>query len=757
MKKVGKKPLISVIVPVYNVEKYLNKCIDSIISQTYENLEILIVNDGSTDNSGKICEEYAKNDKRIKIIHQKNGGLSAARNTGIKNSTGEYIGFVDSDDWIDQEMYQTLYEILTAYDGDISACGITKVDNESEKIKLRKPKVSQYTQSEYLKKYFKINSQSCEYYACNKLYKRTLLTNTQYPIGLTSEDVLGTYKAILHAGKVVATTQNYYHYRQNSQSITGSFSKKDFDLLTIWDKVIEYTKENAPQYLDYAILNRKRINLTLLYRIATSGATKQSSHNATINDLLKSLRQDKNALISSPIPFTRKILIVMFCTNYKISAKLLYAIKRIASFLRDVIKSPYFLFPKNQQKTKVAQGVTQINLLLILFSLIIFFEPQAFKETYYPFLIQVDNIYKILKLICSGYIIFLYLKNCQLSKFIGLVCVFQAICLLSTIINHGSITRFTGPALTTIVMAMSAEILIHTKNLFIIIKQLLIYFRVIFILNLFTIFIIDFTPLESNVYLLGIDNRWIFTYMPWICLEFLYSVYANGKLSKTSILLFLLSESTLIWRKSYAAMILFALWIFFVIKPKLPVAKHAVTIFGGTIIANLSIVVFRVQNLFKFALDKIGKGTTLSGRTYLWNSVFEVVKSKPWLGNGMQSVAYDKNFFFTTSKTNLPFLHVVHAHNTYMTTLYRYGLVGLSLFTAILYMPIQKLKANYTNRYANVLFTCIVITLLLGIFDTLDYSGFYFILSCAYAIEVIGPLQKPQIHATNLPSKAAKK
>lgn len=736
MKKVGKNnlnttksELISIIIPIYNVAKFLPKCLDSVLAQTYANLEIILVDDGSTDECNKICKTYAKKDQRIKLIRQKNSGLSAARNTGIKNANGKYIGFVDSDDWIEPEMYQTLHDILVTHHADISICGVKKVDNERENIKLRRSKTIEYTQEEYIKKFFKINSQSCEYYAWNKLYKKELLNSTQYPKGLTSEDVFGTYKAILRAQKIVAATQNYYHYRQNNNSITGKFSEKDFDLIKIWDQVVQYTKKNAPQYLDYATLNRERINLALLYRIAINGFASRPSYSPRVQKYTKNLKQDRHTLLKSPIPLTRKILTILFCINYKLTARILYA-----------IKSPYFLLSsKNHNHVKPAtQTLTKTSLILILFSLIIFFEPQAFKETYYSFLIQIDNIYKILKLICSAYIFLLYFKKCHISKFVALACVFQSICLFSTIIHHGSITRFTGPALTTIVMAMSAEILIHTNNLFSAIKKLLPYFRTIFVFNLFTILLIDFTPLDSPVYFLGIDNRWIFTYLPWICFEFLYSTHKYGKINKISTIFFALSELTLIWEKSYAAMLLFALWALILIKSKLQaITKHATRIFGATIITNLAIVVLRVQNLFAPILNKMGKGSTLSGRTHLWDSVFSVAKNHPWLGNGMQTEAYDKTLFFTTSKTKLSFLKVAHAHNTYMTILYRSGVIGLSLFITLLYLPIRKIKTSYTNKYSAILLTGIIITLLLGIFDTLDYSGLYFILGSAYGIEFI--------------------
>ena len=124
-----KSDLISIIVPVYKVEKYIDECIKSIINQTYTNLEIILIDDGSPDNCGKICDEYAKNDKRIKVIHQKNMGQSVARNVGLEYAKGDYIGFVDSDDYIKNNMFEVLHNNLVSYNADISICNIIKVKN----------------------------------------------------------------------------------------------------------------------------------------------------------------------------------------------------------------------------------------------------------------------------------------------------------------------------------------------------------------------------------------------------------------------------------------------------------------------------------------------------------------------------------------------------------------------------------------------------------------------------------------------------
>ena len=128
-----KQDLISIVVPIYNVEKYLEKCINSIIIQTYKNIEIILVNDGSTDSSGKICDIYLKKDKRIKVIHKKNGGLSDARNVGIENAKGKYIAFIDSDDFIDSDFIEILYNLIIEYNADVSCCKCNVIYKKNKK------------------------------------------------------------------------------------------------------------------------------------------------------------------------------------------------------------------------------------------------------------------------------------------------------------------------------------------------------------------------------------------------------------------------------------------------------------------------------------------------------------------------------------------------------------------------------------------------------------------------------------------------
>lgn len=319
MKKVS-NPLISVIIPVYKVEKYLEKCVDSVINQTYDNLEIILVDDGSPDNCPKMCDEYAKKDKRIKVIHKENGGLSDARNVGIKNSNGEYIGFVDSDDWVSKDMYKDLYNLIIKTQSDIAISEIIRTNDESVIINNIDEIITEFNQKEYLKRYFKIGFQTTEYYAVNKLYKRNIIKEDQYPIGLTSEDVFGTYKAILNAKKIVKTNKIHYFYRYNENSITGKFSKKDFDLLKIWDKVVEYTKKTAPQYIEYAQINRIRINYTLLVRMAINLDYNDIMNNykAEYTNCFNDLKNNKKVISKAKMSFARRLSLLLILINYHI-------------------------------------------------------------------------------------------------------------------------------------------------------------------------------------------------------------------------------------------------------------------------------------------------------------------------------------------------------------------------------------------------------------------------------------------------------
>lgn len=244
-----KEELVSVIVPVYKVEKYLSKCIESIINQTYKSLEIILIDDGSPDNCGNICDEYAKKDNRIRVIHKQNGGLSDARNAGIVASSGEYLMFIDSDDYIHPEMILKLYKRLIKDGSDMALCGFSYVDENGEgidKMNQKSPiKDEVLNKTEFFNKALKASG--CWYYviACNKLYKKEIFNNIKFPLGKIHEDEFIIHKIIDKCDKISCVSDNLYYYVQRTGSIMNTkYDIKRLDIIDAYIQRIEYFIKN---------------------------------------------------------------------------------------------------------------------------------------------------------------------------------------------------------------------------------------------------------------------------------------------------------------------------------------------------------------------------------------------------------------------------------------------------------------------------------------------------------------------------------
>jgi len=236
-------PLISIIIPIYNVEKYLETCIDSVLTQTFTDFECILVNDGSPDNSPKICDEYAKKDERIKVIHKENGGLSSARNAGLDVALGEWIGFVDSDDWVDPEMFNVLYQNAIKHDADVSICGVMRVSEGREIIQpMDKRDLNVVlTPKETLLLMFHWKS-FMDGYSVNKLFKKRVIKKKNLRFSETvryMEDVLFCYDVFKNVDKVHYTSQPYYFYRQRKSSITQTmgFTTAAHTAIEVFDKL----------------------------------------------------------------------------------------------------------------------------------------------------------------------------------------------------------------------------------------------------------------------------------------------------------------------------------------------------------------------------------------------------------------------------------------------------------------------------------------------------------------------------------------
>ena len=252
------KEKISIIVPIYNVEKYIKDCVNSLIRQDYENIEIILVDDGSTDDSGSICDEYEKNNKNVFSYHKKNGGLSDARNYGIDKSNGKYIAFVDGDDIVENDYISFMYNLIKKENVKISACGIKKLyDNGTIKDDNFKNIQKKFIGDEaeiYLNiiGYFNVS-------ACNKLFEKELFNRIRFPKGKKSEDWFIMYKIVEKAGEIYYDSTPKYIYRQRTGSITKS-AQINLDAINAAEEVYHYYLNNnevrkyAGQSLAFAII-----------------------------------------------------------------------------------------------------------------------------------------------------------------------------------------------------------------------------------------------------------------------------------------------------------------------------------------------------------------------------------------------------------------------------------------------------------------------------------------------------------------------
>ena len=210
---------VSIIVPVYNVEKYLENCIQSILNQTFKNFELILVDDGSTDNSGKICDIYEKKDSRIKVIHKDNGGLSSARNAGIDIAGSKYIGFVDSDDSIHPKMYEVLYNLIEKYKSDISCCNYKytyDISNQNHE-ELNLNEVIEMSNIESIEKLYDKDLGVKLVVAWNKLYHKRLFDNIRYKVGRLHEDEFMAHRILYNSKKITYVDNELYYYLQEKE------------------------------------------------------------------------------------------------------------------------------------------------------------------------------------------------------------------------------------------------------------------------------------------------------------------------------------------------------------------------------------------------------------------------------------------------------------------------------------------------------------------------------------------------------------
>lgn len=265
-------PLISVIVPVYKAEAYLERCVNSIRNQTYTNLEIILVDDGSPDRCGEMCDTFALEDSRIRVFHKENGGQSSARNLGLDHMTGEYVAFVDSDDWIDREMYEHLYGLIKAYRTQIACCGIQKhfLDGHVSCFYPEYPtdrQVCEYNRLDALRE--SLANTKITYSPCDKLYHKSIFRDIRMTVGKIYEDMEMIPKCIELTERVVYDPCPFYHYNLTGEStIRGVFNPRRFSEADVArEKAIDYSTR-YPQLFPIAMGRYIAICLDIIHQSA---------------------------------------------------------------------------------------------------------------------------------------------------------------------------------------------------------------------------------------------------------------------------------------------------------------------------------------------------------------------------------------------------------------------------------------------------------------------------------------------------------
>lgn len=299
--------LISVIIPIYNVEAYLDECIASVIAQTYSNLEIILVDDGSPDNCPQMCDEWAAKDGRIKVIHKENGGISDARNAAIDIATGDYIAFVDSDDWIEPRMYEIMLAALKKENADICACTILSCFPE-RRVAWGFQEYTTGNSEKILSLLYRDTAYPVAIW--NKLYRRYLWDDLRFPVGKICEDAFTTYLLVDKASKIVQIPETLYCYRiRENSTMTAAFSYKRMDEEEAWRCNYEFVRTKYPQLKKIAFdFYLQKVN-TLMHTIPNNQREEFQREYSMLRSILR-----KNLiyiLLSSSIGFKQRIKIML--------------------------------------------------------------------------------------------------------------------------------------------------------------------------------------------------------------------------------------------------------------------------------------------------------------------------------------------------------------------------------------------------------------------------------------------------------------
>lgn len=309
------QPLVSIIVPVYKVEKYLRTCLDSILAQSYTHWEAILVDDGSPDRSGAICDEYAGKDHRFKVIHKENGGLSSARNEGVKYAVGEYVFYLDSDDFIHNDAFHYLIQLAMQYNADIVQCNFLYGDQTQFPVVMQQEEISVYDKRSIF------TSFRAKIVACGKLYRKSIIDSFSFPVGYINEDDFTVWKYYYRSDVIVITNQPYYYYTYNPQGIMSTqrnvTSARDLRYFKAYEERISFFMEKNEK--DLEAVSRIQWMKSLVVLASSEGLSKEQRE--LIMNIYKTNYSALKSLSFKP-PFKLSILFRMFPFAPKILGKI---------------------------------------------------------------------------------------------------------------------------------------------------------------------------------------------------------------------------------------------------------------------------------------------------------------------------------------------------------------------------------------------------------------------------------------------------
>ena len=326
-------PKVSIIVPVYQVEKYLEKCVDSILAQTLADIEVLLVDDGSDDSCGTICDRYQRRDERVRVIHKRNGGISDARNAALDIATGEYIGFVDGDDHIEADMFEYLYRLCIEHGSEMSACNMTlEYEGGWEPAKpITENRIAILSPVEFYREMMRPD-RLLRMNVWNKLYRADLFRNVRFPAGKAYEDVGTVYKAVFRCSRISYGSYRKYHYLiRGGSTCQVRYSRLERDRYEMTNRMLEYIRTNEPSLLQDAVAYRMT---NCFLTIANKMISSNYYDKRFMNELRAELRKDFAVIFRPGIRSLKRIQLVLLAADYHLYC---YSYRLVKALIRKFL------------------------------------------------------------------------------------------------------------------------------------------------------------------------------------------------------------------------------------------------------------------------------------------------------------------------------------------------------------------------------------------------------------------------------------